>query len=453
MTTLARVFFSAIWFLAGAAALAAQPNALTLEQLRTRAGQALSNGDAALGIALAEGILVESPNDFQTLVLLSLAHLQLDQTEAAASAARRAYEAGTTSGEKLQAARIAASVRFNAGHHTRAEWWLRKGVNHAKTPEEEAIVEREFRAIRQRNPLSVRLGFSIAPSNNINGGATDRTFSLGDFEFVFNPSSLALSGIEYSGELELSYWLSQSPNHITQAGLYLYGRTYTLSSASQATVPNLSGSDFGQDQVEASLSHRQLLFDGLGPSGISLRTGQVRYGREPYWRYNKLTLSQNFPVGQIATATVLASVEDQTSLINIYPDTTVYELRGNYAQGLPNQDILRLSLLSRYNKAAFETNTFTEQGAALSYELAKPVLGSRLSVSFGIGMKNYDEFSLSLDGRRDRYVSLGATAVFEQISYFGFSPSWSIFATKTKSNVTRFSTEEITARLGLRSNF
>lgn len=453
MTTLARVILSAIWIIAGVATLAAQPDARTLEQLRTRAGQALSNGDAALSVALAESILAESPSDFQALVLLSLANLQLDRTEAAAKAARRAYLAARNSSEKLQAARIAASARFRNRHHTRAEWWLRRGANHAKTPDEVSIVEKEFRAIRQSNPLSVRLGFSIAPSSNINGGATDRTFTLGDFEFVFNPSSLALSGIEYSGDLELSYWLSQSPNHITQAGFYLYGRTYTLSSASQATVPNLSGSDFGQDQVEASLSHRQLLFDGLGPTGISLRTGQVRYGREPYWRYNKLTLSQNFPVGQIATATVLASVEDQTSLINAYPDTTIYELRGNYAQGLPNQDILRLSLLSRYNKAAFETNTFTEQGAFLSYELAKPVLGSRLSVSLGIGMKNYDEFSLSLDGRRDRYFSIGATAVFEQISYFGFSPSWSIFATKTKSNVTRFSTEEISGTFGIESNF
>lgn len=448
-----RILVSLAYLLAGATSLDAQPHALTLEHLRAQAGQALSNGDADLSAALAKEVLSQSPNDFQALVFLSLAHLQLDQNTAASRAASRAFRVGRNSSEKLQASRIAASARFSAGHFTRAEWWLRKGANHAKTPAEVTIVDQEFQAIRQYNPLSLRLGFSIAPSNNINGGATDRTFTLGDFEFVFNPSSLALSGIEYSGDLELSYWLSQSPQHITQAGFYLYGRTYSLSSGSQATVPNLSGSDFGQDLVEASLSHRQLLFDGLGPTGISLRVGQVRYGGDPFWRYNKLSLSQNFPVGQTASATVLASVEHQTSLNETYPDTTIYEVRGNYAKRLANRDILRLTLKSRYNKAAFETNTFTEQSAVLSYELARPVFGTRLSVAFGVGAKNYDEFSLSLDGRRDQYVNLEATAVFEQISYFGFSPSWSLYATRTKSNVARFSTDEITGRFGVQSNF
>jgi len=453
MAVLLRVLVAITCLLTGVSPLFAEPTMLTLEQQRARAGQALAEGDPALSVALAERVLSYNPRDFQTLYVLSLAHSQLGQNEAAANVAQRAFRAGKTNNEKLQAARIVAAAKFRDGQFTRAEWWLRRGANYAKTPEDAAIVAQEFQAIRQQNPLSMRFGFSIAPSNNINGGTEDTTFNLGDFQFIFDPSSLALSGVEYSGDVELSYRLSQSPNHITQAGLYLYGRTFSLSSASQATVPNVSGSDYALGLVELSLSHRRLLFDGLGPSGISLHTGQVWYSGNPLWRYNKLSVSQDFPIGHTASATIQASVEDQTGLDIIQPDSTVLVLQGSYARRIANQDVIRLSIRTLLNNATIATNTYTDQLATLSYELDKPVFGSSLSVSLGVGAKTYDEFSLSLDGRRDRYVTLGATAVFEQVSYFGFSPSWSLSTTLTDSNVTRFSMNEVTARFGIQSKF
>jgi len=114
---------------------------------------------------------------------------------------------------------------------------------------------------------------------------------------------------------------------------------------------------------------------------------------------------------------------------------------------------LRLGVRSRYNDAELETNTYTQQLVTINYDLAQPVIGTRLSVSMGLGAKTYDEFSVSLDGRRDRYVSLGISAGFEDISYFGFSPILSVSATQTKSNVDQFSILEVTGRLGIQSNF
>ena len=353
----------------------------------------------------------------------------------------------------MQAARIAGAARFKAGQFTRAEWWLRRAANHAKTTDTIAIVEQEFQAIRQQNPLSVKLSFSVAPSNNVNGGAEEEFFYLDDIKFLFSPDSLALSGVEYSGDVDLSYRISQSQKQTTSIGAYLYARTYTLSSESKSTAPNVSGSDYGLTLAEVSLNHRRLLIDGLGPTGVSLHTGQIWYGGNPLWRYNRLALSQDFLINQKSSATIRTFIQKQKTLNSINPDTTVYDVQGIYARSLPNQDILQLSLGYRYNVAALNTYTYTDYRASIGYSLDKPVLGSMMSFSLSAGHKNYDEFSLSLDGRRDKYVSIGTTAVFEKISYFGFSPSLSLVVSKTNSNVTRFSSVEVQGSFGIQSNF
>ncbi len=166
-----------------------------------------------------------------------------------------------------------------------------------------------------------------------------------------------------------------------------------------------------------------------------------------------MELSQTVPIRQTAALTLLASVETQTSLDVAQPDANVYNIQAIYSKQLVNMDTVRFTLGSRLNDATFDTNTFTDHSATIGFDLAKPVWGARLSGSLGVGAKAYDEFSLSLDGRRDQYVTLGSTAIMENVSYFGFSPSLSLSATKTASNVTRFSTLEITGRLGIESNF
>ena len=435
----------------GAPALSQQSDALAA--LRAEAVQALSDGDPAKSAAIAEAVLKRTGDDYQTLYILSLARTELGQDVAAVRAAQQAYKSAATDNDRLQAARVVAAAKFRQGQYTRAEWWLRRGANNVTNAQDAQILAQEFGAIRQKNPLSLRFGFWVAPSDNINGGAENAVFSLGQFQFIFNPSSLALSGVEYSGDVELSYRLSQGPDHITHAGLYLFGRTYSLSSGSQARAPNVSGSDFALGLVDVSLTHRRSIFAGVGPTGVSVNAGQVWYGGDPVWRYHRVSLSQSFAIGQAASVVLQAGIEDQTGLVASQPDAEVYDVEARYARSLGNRDVVRLTLRSRYHNATVATNTYRDHSATLGYEFAKPVLGSQLSLSLGVGRKSYHEFSLSLDGRRDRYASLGATVVFPQVSYLGFSPSWSMTATRTKSNVARFETRQVTGRLGLQSQF
>ena len=336
------IIFFVFWLLSGVSPTLAQTETPTPQTQRIHAHEALSSGNPRQTVELAKVVLSKAPDDFQMLILLSLAHTELGQHKAAAAAAQRAFRAGRTSDEKLQATRLVAGAKYNTGQYIGAEWWLRKGANHANSPENANVLAKEFHAVRQRNPLRFRIGFSVAPSNNINGGTEAETFTLGDYGFIFDPSSRALSGIEYSGDAQLSYRLSESSEQLTKIGLYIYGRTYSLSSTSQDEVPDAVGSDYSLGLVELSLDHRRMLFDGLGPTTISLHSGQVWYGGEELWRYNKLAASQNFPIGQDASATLGASVEKQVGLTKDQPDTTIYELQAVYAHLLANQDILRI---------------------------------------------------------------------------------------------------------------
>ena len=425
----------------------------TMNGDRRAAETALATGDPSLSIRLAQTILKMNANDYQALLIVSLASTQLGQHQAAATAARKAFHATSDGGQKFQAARITGAAYFNASQFTRAEWWLRRAANYAQSEIDLTLAKQEFNQIRQRNPLSVNLSFSVTPSNNINGGSEDEFFSLDEYVFQFRPDARALSGIEYSGDVDLTYRISQSPIQITSVGTYLFGRTYSLSSASQATVPDVSGSDYSLTLAEASVKHRRFLIEGFGPTGVSAHVGQIWYGGDPLWRYQRLALSQDFVVDQKSSATISTFVEKQDALDGIQPDTKVYDLQGVYAHRLQNQDVMKVSLGYRYNDADQETYTFKDYRTSLTYNFEQPILNSRFSVSISGGHKRFDQFSLALDGRRDKYVSVGATAILEKISYWGFSPSISVSATKTNSSVSRFSNTQFQSKFGIRSNF
>lgn len=379
--------------------------------------------------------------------------LQSSNFNLARDLGQTAYAHANSDVKKLQSARLVSAAYFGLGRFTAAQFWLRRATNHAKTPQDALQLREDMSAIRKSNPLATSLSFSIAPSDNVNGGAADRTFSLGDFTFEFAPSSLALSGIEYSGQVDFLYNLGESETGVTAAGLSLYGRTYSLSQSAKEAAPGVSGSDYAYTQVEASLRHRQNIFEGLGPSEIALQVGRTWYGGDPLRNYARLGLSQDFVLGQDAALTISGFAENQNALSAAQVDTRVYDLKGIYAQRLANQDVLRLTLQRRFHDADEETFTYSDNRFVVSYELAERYWNTKLSLFAGFGYKNYDEFSLSLDGRRDRSVSAGLTAVFEGVSYFGFSPSMTLAANRTQSNVARFTTNGLEARLGFTSNF
>ncbi len=427
----------------------------TAPNLQQQAEAALTNGQPTQAIALAQSMLAGNPDSYAAFFLTALAQSELGQFQQSAQSAGQAFRVARSPDEKVQAARLAASARFRLQQFTRAEWWLRRAANNARTDEDFDNIGREFQNIRRNNPLSIWVNFSAAPSDNINNGSEDDFFQLEGLPFIFDlpPDQRALSGIEFAGDVQLSYRISQGPRQQTNLGAYIYGRTFALSDEAQDSVPDLSGSDFALTLIDLSVTHERLIFDQLGPSSAALNFGKSHYSGEPLWNYWKVTLGQGFTVDDSSTFSLFASFQDQAAQLESQRDTEISEITGRYATSLANDDQLQFALTGRLNDTSDAETTYEEYQANIDYTISQPVFGANWSFNLGLGHINYDEFTLSLDGRQDNYVSLGGTVTFPDISYFGFSPSLSITAKRTESDVSQFTSSQVQGRLGIQSNF
>ncbi|MDG1868800.1 MAG: hypothetical protein P8J00_13885 [Yoonia sp.] len=92
---------------------------------------------------------------------------------------------------------------------TRAQLWLRRAAQYAPDDATKAVVAKDFRTVRERNPWSSSLRFGIFPRSNINNGSTAEIYYLPglDFPLTLQPSSRALSRFEISGGFSSQYRL------------------------------------------------------------------------------------------------------------------------------------------------------------------------------------------------------------------------------------------------------
>jgi tetratricopeptide (TPR) repeat protein len=419
------------------------------------AEQALVAGEAAQALSFAQQVLSQDPDNYAAGIIVALAHADLGQDAAAAQAAEKAYPNAPDSDARLQAARIVANARFKQGQYLRAQWWLRRAANDANAPEESATVAREFVRVRAANPLSINLGFSIAPSDNINNGSTADSFFLEglDFEFFLPQSSLALSGVEFTGDIFATYDLSTGSAHRTQAQGYLYGRTYALSPEAQDAVPHLSGDDYAMVVAEAAITHSRVLAQGWGPTHASAHAGRTWYGGDPLWDYGRVSLRQDFALGARDRLSVGLSNEKRSARNPVQSDTRIYDLQTSYRHQFVNADTLTVQVSAAEHIAENGSDSFRDFQTSIGYQFSRPIMGARVGLSVGASYKTYDEFPLALYGREDRSLSLGSTLVFDELSYFGFSPLITLTGKRTVSDVTQYTTSQLIARVGVQSTF
>ncbi|MEM7320501.1 MAG: hypothetical protein AAF408_15960, partial [Pseudomonadota bacterium] len=190
MTGLGFVLIVGLSVLACTTGAAAQTGGGAAQAVTRPAQPDVSGQDLESAIRLSESVLEKDSRNYSALLLLAVARARQGQHKAAATVAGRAFRSGTTDQQRLQAARIAGAAWFNAGRHARAEWWLRRAANHANTKQSLAQVKREFQAVRENNPFTLLVNFSVSPSNNVNGGAKDQFFDLGNIRLIFSPESV-----------------------------------------------------------------------------------------------------------------------------------------------------------------------------------------------------------------------------------------------------------------------
>ena len=422
--------------------------------LQAEAEAALVAGDAAAAIRLAREDAAQRPSAFAPAFILALGLFETEDFRAAALAAAQAYDKATVPADRRQAAQLAGNAWFGAGAYTRSAIWLRRAADYADTDDALRAIAQSYLRTRDANPFAFRAGAWVAPTDNINGGAEQATFQLEGlpFDFLLPADRQALSGVEYALELQTSYRLSQTANQQTSAGLYIFGQTYSLSPESRDLLPDAEGSDFSYVVADVSLTHEWLLAENWGPSQLGINTGRVWSGGTPTWTYLTLAAQQAIVVGEGDLLALRLAGTRQTPIGEGRAVTDIADLSATYSRQLDRGDRISGKLTGIYSDGGFE-NIFSELRGEIDYALAQPLGPLHLSGSIMLGYRSYDTFPTTLDGRRDRFGSIGIDAQLKGQSFWGFSPLLSLQAARTESNAEEFTFQSLHVQLGVRSNF
>ena len=437
---------------------AAQDGAvLTPDQVRAASVAALEAGDLPAATAFAQGLLIRDPDDVTALIVLSRAALATGDFDTARTAGARAYAAAGDNDSRFIAARLTARAHAEDRQDTRAQFWLRRARQYAPTDNAAASVAEDYRFLARRNPLSVRLRFGIAPSNNVNNGSireTSQLFGL-PFEFELSGAARALSGIEYTAGVSGRYRLAISDNAVTYATAGLNLRSYTLSSDAKEQAPEAEGSDFSDANLSLGLSHRRILAQNLPPTDFSASIGQGWYGGDPYTRFLSLGVGQEVELGE-ADSLEARLTWRQTAYLDddpgLRPDTTT-ALSLGWQHGFANGDRISVTGGYRVNDSDDLNRDYTARTVDLSYDRAEPFAGLRLGFDLGYEERIYANSRLAGGERRDDVWTGGVTAEFTQVEYYGFRPVARVEASQGESNVDLFDRGGVSLRFDLVSAF
>ncbi len=87
------------------------------------------------------------------------------------------------------------------------------------------------------------------------------------------------------------------------------------------------------------------------------------------------------------------------------------------------------------------------------YSLAKPIGPAQLEFGLTLSDKRHERSSLTADGRDERMVAATITAVLPDMDFYGFVPTITFNAERTKANIDLYETENYGLQLGVRSAF
>ena len=431
---------------------------LTLPQARQAAALALQQGNLPLARTLALGLVQANPEDPYAYAILTSVYRVLGDPKLARAAARLRYKYAENTNEKFHAAHIAGQVAFDQQRLSAAQIWLRRAAVHAETPAQDAQLARDYRAVRRQNPFRVSISASVTPSDNVNNGASSAVETVnGAPTFAFlAPGSLALSGTAITLDTRANYRLRRTDKSQTTLGGRFYTRQVQLSSEARDLVPTASNDDFGVTYVDVSLDHAFALGKRGNTAGVRVAAGRVWAADSPAYDLAQVSLRRGLALTQRDVLSFEALGEWRDNEVSSEQDATVFRFSTTYRHAFENSDRASLSLRVEDVSSDARNASFGSWSLRAGYDFGKQFGPVKISTGLTVGNTNYSEFSRIgpvPGGRQDETFGADVTFLFPDLDYAGFAPSMNVKATRTTSNVSRFSTEELSVGFGIRSKF
>ncbi|MCG6901047.1 MAG: hypothetical protein LJE68_00055, partial [Rhodobacter sp.] len=247
------------------------------------------------------------------------------------------------------------------------------------------------------------------------------------------------------------YRFAQGGNHAHDLVMQFNHRTYSLTADAKAQAPGVSGSDFAFTQAALAYVYQRRPEHGLGPYSLNVTAGQTWYGGDPYLKFLRIGGNQKVLLGKNAAVSFSASGERQIG--DAAPDADILRADMRFSRRVGKIGTLGLSVGHSDSASVTDVSDYSEWRSGVDFNLAKPILGARVSFGLDWRQRDYPRSALDPSGRADREISASLDMVFTGIERFGFNPTLSINASRAESNVDRYDSEKLGVTFGIRSAF
>lgn len=452
------VLFAVLCLICAPALVTAQDrSALTPQQMRQAALNAQQTGQTQIALTLTEALLQRDPDDHAALVLRARALRDSGQTAQAARIARHAFSVSQTDAERYLAAVVTAQALASDGRRTQAQLWLRRATEHAPDAQTRRAAIRDLQYVRQRNPLALQLGVSLAPSSNINNGSSTGTtvffdpFSQQFVEVELLGTALALSGLEASTHAGLRWRFAETPQRATDLSLGWENRSYRLSSDAQRLAPGAKAWDFATTSVYAGLTQRWRSATAREEYSLSGMVGLHRYGGDAYGEFARLGLGLN----RALTPRDRLHLDFSTDVTRgpRAPHAEAFRLGLGLTRGMESGgSVIWQAGLGR-SRSAVDVADYTELTLAVTHDTGRDILGADLSMGLRLRARDYPATPFAPGARRDRGATAHVSLTFRQAEYYGFNPVVTLRAGRNRSNVGLFTSDQLGIEFGIASAF
>nr|WP_245514087.1 surface lipoprotein assembly modifier [Antarcticimicrobium luteum] len=459
--TRALALLAALTVLAAPVRAPAEGLELAPDQMRLAALMALRGGDAPRALRYSQALLARDPADRTALMVHSRAARDLGRFELARTSARAAWQLAGDDAQRYSSSLLMAQALASAGHRTRAQWWLRRAVQHAPNEAAERKAIGDFRYVRARNPWATQLSFSVTPESNINNGSSARSsflnYKLSELlfgqpvEYELGGTARALSGVETALGMTTRYRFAETDARANDLIFTADLRSYTLSAEAKSLAPTARGSDFAFATYSLGYGHRGLNLDRRGEYRVVADAGQSFYGGAEYARFARLSAGQSYRLASGDRVNLRLAGERQFGIATADSDT----LRADFSY--TTRILKGATLWTGATLAAAQSpsaaDEFREIGLRAELTLARPVAGATLQMGLWARNRSYDISPHSPDGRQEDRLQADLTLTFDKIDYYGFNPTMQLSASRTDSNIALYDANRVGVNFGIQSAF
>lgn len=434
---------------------------LSLPQARQLAVHALRENKPGLAMQVATGLLQADPKDPVAHYVIAMANARMNRPGAARKAAARAYRFAEPGAARFRSAQLAARMAYAENKPTTAQFWLRRSALHAPNPKAEAVVARDYRILRQKNPWSFRLRADLRPSSNVNKGS-DAALQIIDgipVTGVLGGAARALSGVIGSVDLNAGYRLRADETSATTLSGRIYAQRVALSDEARAIAPTVENSDFASTFAEVTLRHGFVVggAPARGIASVEASFGESWYGGDRSFTFGRIGAERRWRVGDGGHVKLNALVERRFNARFAANDAQVLGIGGEWGRELGNGDRLTLGFALRDTDAEHPNGTFTAASLRATYAMDQAVGPMMISGGLTLGYTDYPQFRSGIfwvpGGRQDQSVYGDLNLFFHEMDYAGFAPMLRIRAGRKDSNDSRYAMQEFSVSLGIESKF